>query len=290
MQMAGATAMLADNPAPSVKTESEDGQEMAEDIGLLQSTIIRAPFSKLPKPTSWEFYSYFWTLLKARFSALYTRSLFKRCVHKNGIASWLPVDFMKQKALKNQAKRMYKRYYELLAAGDAKSLQKLCLPPLAASLRSQIAARGPVKMSWTLHKFKSARIASHRSSPLGGDRPDTAYRQCIVRLESEQQLSTTPTGSARATARTRAPKWTPSHAQKKTDAVSTTTGTAEEKMQVSDNGKVQTVVEYLVMQTRVMDGKEEDWKVWGFASESTPEKIEDDEQYWKKMLDIQASG
>lgn len=116
MQMAGATAMLADNPAPSVKTESEDGQEMAEDIGLLQSTIIRAPFSKLPKPTSWEFYSYFWTLLKARFSALYTRSLFKRCVHKNGIASWLPVDFMKQKALKNQAKRMYKRYYELLAA------------------------------------------------------------------------------------------------------------------------------------------------------------------------------
>lgn len=283
--MAGAEATIQGNPAPNVKPrEQQDVQDMAEDIGLLQNTIIRAPFSKLPSPTSWEFYSYFWSMVKARFTALYTRSHFKRCVHKKGIMSYLPVDFLKQKELKNRAKRMYTRYYGLLAAGDAKSLQQLCLPPLAASLRSQIASRGPVKMSWQLRKFKSAKVVSHRCAPLGSDHPDTSYRQCVVRLESEQQLSTSSTGSS-VSVHKRAPKWAPAHAQK-AEVVSPAT----QNVQIKDNGKVQTVVEYLVMQTRVVDGKEEDWKIWGFTAESTPSRIEEDEQYWKRMLDIQTSN
>lgn len=54
-----------------------------------------------------------------------------------------------------------------------------------------------------------------------------------------------------------------------------------------DNGKQKTVVEYLVLQKRVIRGREEEWKVWGFAEESTPQKIEEDEEYWRKTLDIQ---
>jgi protein MBA1 len=143
-------------------------------------------------------------------------------------------------------------------------------------------------MSWRLAKFKSARIVSHRASPLGGDHPDTSYRQCVVRIESEQQLSMTPVNSSTFTNKTRAPKWTPENArQKETVGAATDAG---QKVESRDNGKMQTVVEYLVMQTRVVEGKEEDWKVWGFASESTPAKIEEDEQYWKRMLDIQATA
>lgn len=145
-------------------------------------------------------------------------------------------------------------------------------------------------MSWTLLRYKSARIVSHRCSPLGGDHPDTSYRQCVVRLESEQQLSMIPIGSARDTTKARAPKWTPRNARKAKDIITKATGDSEQKPEFRDNGKVQTVVEYLVMQTRVIDGKEEGWKVWGFASESTPAKIEEDEQYWKRMLDIQAAA
>jgi protein MBA1 len=104
-------------------------------------------------------------------------------------------------------------------------------------------------------------------------------------LESEQQLSMTPVSSPSTSHKTRAPKWAPAHAQK-TEVVSP----VEQSAEVQDKGKVQTVVEYLVMQTRVMDGKEEDWKIWGFTSESTPAKIEEDEQYWKKMLDIQSAN
>lgn len=114
--MAAAQATMVGQPAPSNASESRDVQEMAEDIGLLQSTIVRAPLSKLPSPTSWEFYSYFWTVLKSRFTGLYTRSHFKRCVHKSGVASYLPVDMWKQTVLKNKAKKLYQRYYDALAA------------------------------------------------------------------------------------------------------------------------------------------------------------------------------
>lgn len=178
-------------------------------------------------------------------------------------------------------------------SGDAKALRTLCLPPLAATARSQIAARGPVKTSWQLLKYKSARIVSHRCSPLGGDHPDTSYRQCIVRLESEQQLSVTPVLSPAATQKAHAPRWAPSYAQsKKTGIVAAAAAApAEQSVEAKEKGKVETVVEYVVMQTRVMDGKEEDdWKLWGFTGESTPAKIEEDEAYWKKMLDIQAAS
>lgn len=115
MQMAGAQSTIFGQPAPSNQQARQDVQEMAEDIGLLQNTVIRAPFSKLPGPTSWEFYAYFWTVLKSRFTALYTRSHFKRCVQKQGLKSYLPVDLWKQTVLKNKAKKMYKRYYDALA-------------------------------------------------------------------------------------------------------------------------------------------------------------------------------
>jgi protein MBA1 len=137
-------------------------------------------------------------------------------------------------------------------------------------------------MSWHLLKFKSARVVSHRCAPLGADQPDTSYRQCIVRLESEQTLTTKPLATRAESHRVGAPVWTPSGAAK-TEAKVVEPKAAEEK-------QTQTVVEFLVMQTRVMNGKEEDWKIWGFAGETTPAKMEEDEVYWKKMLDIQASA
>jgi mitochondrial protein MBA1 len=118
LQMAAVEKSMAGRESPDVKHQvSGDSEEaMADDIGILQGTVIRAPFSKLPSATSWEFYSYFWTVLKSKFTALYTRCHFKRCVHKKGIASYLPVDFLKQRELKEQAKKMYKQYYESLTA------------------------------------------------------------------------------------------------------------------------------------------------------------------------------
>lgn len=56
-----------------------------------------------------------------------------------------------------------------------------------------------------------------------------------------------------------------------------------------DNGKERDVVEYLVLQKRLIRGREEEWKVQGFAVEHTPERLEEDEEYWRKTLDAQAA-
>ncbi len=117
MQLAAAASNVTANPSPTTnEEESSSALQMAEDIGILQSTFIRAPFSKLPAPTSWQFYSYFWTYVKSRMSAIYTRSHYKRCVKKKGFVSYLPVDWLESPVLKSRAKRMYKGYYDRLAA------------------------------------------------------------------------------------------------------------------------------------------------------------------------------
>lgn len=172
-------------------------------------------------------------------------------------------------------------------SGDVKTIRSICLTPLAASTRMQIAARGPVKVSWQLQKFKSARIVSHRCTPLGEEHPDTSFRQCIVRLESEQQLSVTPRSAS--TLKTRAPKWAPASVQDKQDVVRTTAA-PEQSAGIKEKAKVETVVEYLVMQIRVIEGKEEDWKLWGFANETTPARLQEDDDYWKRMIDAQAAS
>lgn len=169
-------------------------------------------------------------------------------------------------------------------SGDIKTIRSICLTPFAASSRLQIAARGPVKTSWQLYKFKSARIVSHRATPLGEEVPNSSYRQCIVRLESEQQLSVIPISPSATKSKVRAPKWVPASAKAKQDDV-------QQSVEVKEKGKIETVVEYVVMQKRVMDGKEDnDWKLWGFTSETTPAKLQEDDDYWKKMVDVQAAS
>ena len=69
-----AAAQSQTGPSPRVNFEraQQDDGAMAEDIGLLQNTIVRAPFKDLPSFTSWQFWSYFWTLFKAKGTAFYT--------------------------------------------------------------------------------------------------------------------------------------------------------------------------------------------------------------------------
>ena len=159
------------------------------------------------------------------------------------------------------------------------------------NFQNRIAARGPLKMDWKLVKWHSARIVSHRAQPLGDTQPDTAYRQVVVRLESTQQLTMSQSGSAAEWApnasKSSNPKglrWVPEEARS-----SKGSKVGNQTVGFVDNGKPKKVVEYLVLQRRVINGKEEDWKVWGFAQESTPERLEEDAAYWRKTLDSQAA-
>jgi protein MBA1 len=75
----------------------------------------------------------------------------------------------------------------------------------------------------------------------------------------------------------------PKSAQAKQNAVSPKLS-AGDKQTVRD-----TVVEYVVMQTRVVNGKPEDWKLWGFTKVTTPELLAEDEDYWMKMVEVQSA-
>jgi len=153
---------------------------------------------------------------------------------------------------------------------------------------------------WLLRKISfnridlSARIMSHRAQPLGDEQPDTAYRQVVVRIASRQRL----TLSASATADKeggdisseiqvpiRKLRWAPESTKRGKEKKNK----SREVAGFVDNGKERDVVEYLVLQKRLIRGREEEWKVQGFAVEHTPERLEEDEEYWRKTLDAQAA-
>lgn len=61
-------------PAPKVHLEKaqREAGSMAEDIGLLQDTIVPASLGKLPGWWSPSFWGYFWKVLKSKGTALYS--------------------------------------------------------------------------------------------------------------------------------------------------------------------------------------------------------------------------
>jgi protein MBA1 len=172
-------------------------------------------------------------------------------------------------------------------------VSKFCLPPILENFENRIKARGPVEINWSVIGGMKAKVVSHRASMFGEDQPDTAFRQVVVRITSAQRLenkfASGPVITGERTAlKRRAPIWAPLDVKKpetqaksepKTKAVITNTETTKE------------VVEYLVLQKRVNRGIEDKhWKVWGFTQESTPERLEEDAEYWRKILSSTAGA
>jgi protein MBA1 len=155
-------------------------------------------------------------------------------------------------------------------------------------------------MDWKLIKLHSARVVSHRAVAFGEDQPDSAIRQIIIRLASTQSLRVDRKGPAAMSASTASMRssvglsWIPDEAKKlRKDQARGNAPTREvEKVKTVEEPKEakKEVVEYLVLQKRVLSGTEEKaWKVWGFAPESTPEQMEEDAAYWRKTLDAHAA-
>jgi len=290
---------------------------MVEDIGLLQNTVVRAPLKSLPRVMSKAFRSYMWTLLKAKATAIYSRITYQMYLHnKKGFARYVPVDMFQSQQLVSRAKHMYMHMYKNFNNGNTKALEKLCLEPLALKLHNQIKTR-KMNFTWDLVAWKSARIVSHRVSSLGEDFPDTAWRQVVIRLESDQVVTVTPAkGSKSSTLEkprlSKAVRWVPEEARgkqqqqqqprqtPKNSTVATAKGETAAPARNSlaatseiekRSGKTKRVVEYIVLQIRVIRGIEDDeWKIWGFTRPSTPASIAKDEEYFGKQLDSQAAG
>jgi len=135
---------------------------------------------------------------------------------------------------------LHRQMYTAFAEGDLQTLTKICADGLLDSFTARIHARGRETVRWELVKYsKRPRVMSNRAASLMID--GAGLRQAVVRICSTQRLT----------------RYRPD-------------GTV-----VPGSGKEKDVQEYIVIQKKLFQGKEEDWIVWGTTEETTLEKLEE---------------
>lgn len=129
-----------------------------------------------------------------------------------------------------------------LCSGNLDILEKICTEGLYTSFRSRIAARArDERVRWTKHHdIRRPRVLTNRATalPIQGMK-ECGMRQVVVRLRSKQSLA----------------RLMPNK-------------TTKEYIMVDGTDKEKDVTELLVIQRRMLNGKEEPWKVWGTTQES----------------------
>ena len=127
--------------------------------------------------------------------------------------------------------------------GDKELLREICCEGLYKQLIDRFESR-PLSESaqWTLHEHIGvSRVVSSRASAL--PRKKSALRQVVVRIKSLQSLARLRRNSS-----------------------------GEEEV-VNGTGIPKEMLEYLVLQRRIFDGKEGSWKVWGTTEETQVDGI-----------------
>ena len=126
-------------------------------------------------------------------------------------------------------------HYPLSSRGDVATLEKICADGLLESFRRRIEIRSPTgKLRWTLHKYNFwNRIVSHKAGTIP-NMTDAGLRQAVVKVRSRQSLE-------------------------KLDGAGNP---------IPGSGPAQDKVEYVVVQRKMWEAKEQEWMVWGTVAES----------------------
>ena len=134
--------------------------------------------------------------------------------------------------------------YSAFAEGDRRTLRKICTDGLYDSFSARIGGRAKgERVVWELVKYnKRAKVVSNRAARLPID--GAAVRQAVVRISSTQKLTRyTPKGEV-----------------------------------VKGTGKEKRVTEYVLIQKKIWNWRDEEWQVWGTTEETTLEKIVEQEK------------
>ncbi|KAI9740109.1 MAG: hypothetical protein M1818_004860 [Claussenomyces sp. TS43310] len=133
---------------------------------------------------------------------------------------------------------LHRRMYTAFAEGDVDTLRKICADGILETLVARIRQRKSETVKWELIKYnKRERVMSNRAAALMIE--GSGIRQAVVRISSQQSL----------------------------------TRFYVDGSIVPGTGKRKDVQEYIVIQKRLLHGKEEDWVVWGTTEESTLESV-----------------
>jgi len=138
---------------------------------------------------------------------------------------------------------LHRQMYSAFAEGDSNTLKTICADGLLENFQARIQSRGRETLKWELIKYnRKSKVMSNRSASLGME--GIMIRQAVVRINSQQKLTRfKPDGSI-----------------------------------VPGTGEVKDVQEYVVIQKKLLQGKEDDWVVWGTTEETTLESIKDEER------------
>ena len=161
------------------------------------------------------------------------------------------------------ARTLHKQLFSAFAAGSAPRIAKIAGESLAASLAARISHREVgARLHWSVVRdVRRPRLVSQKAAelPFLVDGEKAGARQAVVRVETEQRV---------VAGRTLA-----EGERGESDFWSDKSGDGVEW----GVPKVKTVVEYLVLQRRMIKGVEEPWCIVGFARETTA----DDIRQWK---------
>ncbi|KAI9860021.1 MAG: hypothetical protein M1813_006368 [Trichoglossum hirsutum] len=130
---------------------------------------------------------------------------------------------------------LHRRMYTAVADADLETLRTITAAGLHDELRTRILARPPrERLAWSLRGYTARpRVVSNRAATLPRD--GAAIRQAVVRIRSTQSLARyAPDGKL-----------------------------------VPGTGNEREVMEYVVIQKMMWDGKEGPWLVWGTTEETT---------------------
>jgi len=118
-------------------------------------------------------------------------------------------------------------------------------------------------------------------------------RQVVVKIHTRQVVEKWSRKAEQAALGLKAPKqkrvkretgWAPKTAAEKKDPVDTEVKAKEDWKKVVEKD----VVEYVVMQRLMRKGVEQEWKVWGFAEESTMERVEEEKKKLEALQEWEA--
>ncbi|KAH7037632.1 uncharacterized protein B0I36DRAFT_428220 [Microdochium trichocladiopsis] len=232
---------------------------------LLPSTLVTPPLSKFPR-TPKEFAGFVYYIFKARLQAVganigakimsMPRTLLSRPKLKLGRSQAVPT-----------GKALHVQMSEAVAAGDAETIRRICLPELADSLVASMQTRPRgIRYAWQLVKYNSTvsypRLADFRAvtMPLPGSTQTQIVRQAVVSIASTQRIGRYD---------------------------DTKGGTL-----VPGSERTQDLVEHLVLQSNVsmQTWVAEPWKIWGTINESTYQDSLDIEAGTKLLYKRQAKG
>ncbi|KFY58969.1 hypothetical protein V496_05869 [Pseudogymnoascus sp. VKM F-4515 (FW-2607)] len=227
----------------SVRIAAKEMSQMTSDFGLLPETIV-AP-SSANRPSLFTSPNALAKLQWARLKRKVSDLLVITIYRFSNRKHGLKIHFRKTAPT---AVALHQQMYTAFAAGNIELLKKITCEGLYDSFASRIHTRPRgERWKWEVIKYTSSpRVMSNRAATLPFD--DAGVRQAVVRICSRQRLS-----------------------RYKADG-SLVAGTGEER----------DVMEYVVIQRMLWEGKENDWMVWGTTEETTLEAIEEAK---RKLLD-----